>query len=140
MASDKPPWASKGMRLTAALWNSLVRFILSNRVNFTGPGFCTLKTKNGVDVSLSLVPEIRYAVVTTELPARTDPSGVRTLGKGAGTIYSLAYSTSMVATLVTTGLTAVPIYNPGGAAIASGKLVQVHMIQGQWHVISEICS
>jgi hypothetical protein len=139
MAVDNlPEWAS-GLPILADWLKKMVDAIRANRVIVSGPGLASLQTPSGQRISRVDVPAIRYAEITADCPAYSEPSGVKTLGKGAGTIYALAYSTTGVATLVSTGATGVPVYNPGNAAITSGKRVQVHRMQGQWHVISEIC-
>jgi hypothetical protein len=140
MAVDNLPNWKSGLPILADWLKAMVDAIRANRVIIDkSTGLTSLQTPNGQQVGYHPTPVIAYAVITTDCPALTTPSGVRTMGKGAGTIYYTAYSTSGVGTILTTGQTGVAIYNPGNELVASGKLAEVHKIQGQWNLISVIC-
>jgi hypothetical protein len=86
------------------------------------------------------VATAKYAIVTTAITAAVRATS--TLGKGAGTLQLVTYDSSDVATYTSTGQT-VPIYSGAvagtGVPIATGRLIQVKMIDGRYHLDVDYC-
>lgn len=78
----------------------------------------------------------RYALVTTQITAAVRASS--TLGKGIGTLQLVSYDSSDVATYATLG-ESVPIYSGALSTIATGRLIQVMLVDGRYHVVSDYC-
>lgn len=78
----------------------------------------------------------RYALVTTTITAAVRATS--TFGKGIGTLQISSYSSTDVGTYATRGAS-VPLYSGALATIASGRLVQVMLIDGRYHVTADFC-
>lgn len=128
----------------ASWWNAVLAFLRQSRVTVSaGSGLTASVTPAGTALALQRGKQPCWAFTTSAITAYNATTKV--LGKGTAALYRTQVdATTKVATLVPIGGPDATIYNgdegsPSGTAVASGRRVQLKVIDDEYNIDWDAC-